>query len=142
MRVYLAGPIHGCTDDDVLAWRTIITNELRGVAECVDPTQWDFRGKEDENFREIVERDKAAIATCDAIIAYVWKPSAGTSMEVYLADQLELPCVVIAPKNVSPWIRYHATLVVDTGEAAVAEIIRLTTPPLVGATDNPEESRK
>jgi hypothetical protein len=48
----------------------------------LDPMDRDYRGKEDESVKDIVEGDKADIDWADAVIAYCPKPSVGTSMEV------------------------------------------------------------
>lgn len=80
--------------------------------ECVDPTTRDFRGREDETFKEIVRGDKTDIESCDCLLAYCPKPSFGTAMEVFFAWQLgKLVIVVNESPKVSPWIRYHASII-------------------------------
>ena len=120
MKVYLAGPINGCTDDEANGWR----QQAIGLApsiEFFDPMVRDYRGKEDQNFREIVEGDKADIDQCDAMLVYFERPSVGTSMEVLWAWLQEIPVIVIdkSGKPLSPWLRYHSAETVQTVEQAV-----------------------
>jgi nucleoside 2-deoxyribosyltransferase len=116
--VYLAGPINGATDEEATGWRTRAKALLPDV---LDPMDRDYRGKEDESVKDIVEGDKADIDWADAVIAYCPKPSVGTSMEVYYCWAIGKPCVVVVPEGspCSPWLRYHATEVVDSIEAGV-----------------------
>lgn len=143
-KVYLAGPINGCTDEECNDWRTMV-KEMLDFAELehVDPMRRDFRGIEGDHTNEIVEGDVADIDTCAFMIASAPKPSVGTSMEVFyqwlrsrLGFQIDnhmgggsLPfvaqAVVVHPKDqpVSPWLRYHAH-VVHSYEEAVDWVIR------------------
>lgn len=82
----------------------------------------DYRGREDECVNEIVEGDKADILASDAVIALVETPSAGTSMEIYFAWQQQIPVIAITPGRVSPWIRYHSSVVVASLAEAMAAL--------------------
>ena len=118
MRIYLCGPINGC-NDEASQWR----DQFKGrdlVAEYVDPMERDYRGKERENYREIVELDKRDIRTCDAVLAMHDKPSVGSSMEILFAWTLGIPVVVINRScgPISPWLQYHATVVVGAEHLA------------------------
>lgn len=106
-KVYLAGPIFGQSDHGAYSWRAILKAD---DAFCwKDPMDRDFRGREDEVFRELVEGDKQDIDDCQAVVAKVDPVSAGTSMEILWAWLNETPVIVICTGKVSPWIRYHAT---------------------------------
>lgn len=123
MKVYLCGPINGCTDEECNDWRVLIRS-LLGGCEIVDPMRRDYRGREQECWREIVELDKIDVAQCDIVAANAPKPSVGTSMEIFLAWQFAKPIVVITPNPTpSPWLIYHATKIVRT-YADAAEWIR------------------
>jgi len=118
VKVYLAGPISGCSDREANCWRAEAIVLLGGAV--LDPMVRDYRGREDENVTAIVEGDKADIDACRAVIAYCPRPSVGTSMEVLYAYERLRPVYVVVPEGapVSPWLRYHATAVVKTvGEA-------------------------
>jgi nucleoside 2-deoxyribosyltransferase len=81
----------------------------------------DCRGKEAEYVCEIVILDKLDIREADAVVVYYDKPSVGSSMEMFYADSLGKPIVLInASRNddLSPWLSYHATVIVDCVEEA------------------------
>jgi nucleoside 2-deoxyribosyltransferase len=122
-RVYLAGPIFGKTDAECRVWREKVRALLPDF-EIVDPMARDYRGVEDENVRAIVEGDKRDIRECDVVIANVRIASAGTSMEILYAWNVDTPVIAICRDvKVSPWIRYHSTHTCLTEETA-AEFAR------------------
>lgn len=120
MKVYLAGPINGCCDHEAAAWRTEMERELDAT---INPLRRDYRGRETHSIKELVEADKADIEAADVVLAYCPKPSAGTSMEVYLGWSLNKKVIVVVPTGpVSPWLQYHATRVVPSLFGAVLAI--------------------
>lgn len=117
--IYLAGPIHGCTDAEACDWRTYVKQQYAGPT--LDPMRRDYRGSEDEAAEQIVELDKTDVEVCDVLLANCPRPSYGTAMEILYAWLMLKPVVVILPPEqpVSPWIRYHATVVVHTLDDAL-----------------------
>jgi nucleoside 2-deoxyribosyltransferase len=112
MKVYLAGPIFGCTDDEAINWRDVVKNKL-GADKCIDPMRRDYRGRETNNAQAIVESDKRDICEADIVLANCWQVSWGTAMEILYAYSLGKPVIAILPLTVgaSPWISYHTTIV-------------------------------
>lgn len=110
MKVYLCGPINGCTDEECKDWREEMKAHL-GPSCCIDPMRRDYRGQEAQAFRQIVELDKLDVLEADAILVNYDRPSVGTSMEVLYAWMHHKPVVIVHPEgaNISPWLRYHAT---------------------------------
>lgn len=100
MRVYLAGPINGCTDDECSTWRNTLKRMLPEVS-WVDPMVRDYRGREQVAYREIVEGDKRDIDSSHIVLVNYVKPSVGTSMEVLYAWSAYKPVVVIAASDAS-----------------------------------------
>jgi len=123
--VYLCGPINGCTDSEASDWRESVKRAYAGPT--IDPMVRDYRGREAEAFREIVELDKIDVASSDVILVNYDKPSVGTSMEVLYAWQLGKRVIVVMREDavVSPWLRYHATNLVHSFDAAIRLILEL-----------------
>lgn len=114
MKIYLAGPIFKCDDDECVVWREEAKKLLKGF-EISDPMERDYRGIQAENIKDIVEGDKAAIDSCDALLVNFLKPSAGTSMEILYAWERKIPVYVIYKEDVvTPWVLYHAERIFKT----------------------------
>lgn len=128
MRVYLAGPIFGCNDEECKGWRQQLKSDFPEI-DWVDPMERDFRGKESISVEQIIEGDKEAIDGCEAMIANVLQPSAGTAMEILYAHSQGIPVVVIdgSGGRISPWIIYHASCVSQTIRGAVEHCLRFVT---------------
>lgn len=120
MRVYLCGAINGKSDEECRSWR----EEAKRIAlfECVDPMNRDYRGKEDDNYFEIVESDKEDIRSCDALLINANSPSWGTAMEIVYAYGYAVPCYIFTSGRVSPWLRYHAATISPDLGMAIYEI--------------------
>lgn len=106
--LYLCGPINGCTDAEANDWRSLVKASWAGP--CIDPMDRDYRGREAEAFREIVELDKADIDRCDVLLVNYDRPSVGTSMEILYGWERDKQIVVVCRSDsvISPWLRYHA----------------------------------
>lgn len=116
MKVYLGGPINGCTDDEASGWRNAAIELLatRGH-QPIDPMVRDYRGREMEPgiAKEIVETDKEDIRNADVLLMNCPKPSVGTSMEILYGYTLGTPVVSVIPEDhtPSPWLVYHSDVV-------------------------------
>ncbi len=138
-KIYLAGPIAGCTYDDAQAWRTFVANELDcfGV-KCFSP----LRGKEflrdvgvitistynealasDEG---IVTRDRHDVRTSDLMLVNLRdapRVSVGTPVEYGWADAFGIPVITVMEKEGSlydhPFIRGLSGYRVETLEEGI-----------------------
>jgi nucleoside 2-deoxyribosyltransferase len=117
MKIYLCGPINGCTDEECKDWREAAKKRF---PDTLDPMRRDYRGRESECVAEIVELDKKDIDECDCLLVNHPKPSVGTAMEVLYAWERAKFIVVVVPKGdkLSPWMIYHSDFVVESFEEA------------------------
>lgn len=121
MKVYLCGPINGCTDAECKDWREEVR---RHFPRAIDPMKRDYRGKEAGSYREIVDLDKRDVRNADVVLVNYVKPSVGTAMEVFYAWTIGTPVVLLCEAGavLSPWLRYHSTSIVHSVRGAVAKI--------------------
>jgi len=128
VRVYLAGAI------EETGYRTAATDKYSNLVTIVDPLveveaiiiQSDLadvimkkRKLTKEEKDKIVEQDKACIDTCDILVAYVRKYSAGTMMEILHAWNCQKTIYLIDPTGnfrEDVWIDSHVTRAFDSIE--------------------------
>lgn len=147
LKIYLAGPINGCTEQESKGWR----NELKRLCaaeqeiEFLDPTEKDCSGL---TGKEIVEFDKDLIEQCDLVFANCQRFSLGTSMEVIFAWERKKPVVCLASPGISIWLDYHVECFVESLKAG-AQLLQgwvLATrlkgwAPLAGAEKSSQEAK-
>ncbi len=124
MKVYLAGPINGRSDDDCKTWRDYVKQKLPLT---LDPLRRDYRGRELEPgiAEQIVEEDIQDIFQSDVVLVYFDKPSVGTSMEIRIAKEEFGKKVVLVNKSdapLSPWLTYHCDLVCRSLDEAIEKL--------------------
>ncbi len=120
MKIYLCGPINGCTDEECKDWREEMKRAFPD-RQLIDPMRRDYRGREDECVAELVELDKIDVLMSDVILVNYDKPSVGTSMEVIYAWMHQKYILVVARPDaiISPWLRYHSTKIVYSFKQAI-----------------------
>lgn len=127
--IYLAGPIAGCTDEEMNGWRTLV-KKAAPQHKYFDPCQRDFRHEAGGKEKLIVELDKAEIDASDIVIAHCKKIGSGTMTEIIYAWGQGKRVISVVGSPVSPWIRYHSFAVVQTEQEA------LTVIDMIAATEN------
>jgi hypothetical protein len=79
----------------------------------------DYRGKEAESVKEIINGDIEDILASDILLVNASRPSWGTGMELFFAAQRSRLIVTVCPDDKpSPWLVGHSTYVVKTFESA------------------------
>jgi len=122
-KIYLCGPINGCTDRECKKWRSN-AKRLLSNHNCIDPMDRDYRGRESVYEYEIIERDKEDIDRSEIILAWIDRPSFGTAMEIMYAQMNGQTILVVnnIGDALSPWVTYHATAMFNTLEDACEKI--------------------
>ncbi len=130
MRVYLCGPMTGCTYAEAAEWRDEAKFWLRrhGIV-ALDPMDRDYRDSPLSHLPALVEEDKIDIELCDVLLVNFdtpTSPSIGTSMEVLLAWQMHKRVIVVSKKYTeNPWLVYHSHNIYRTMDEAYDKIFRL-----------------
>jgi hypothetical protein len=132
MRVYLCGPMAGCTDEEAGGWRTAATKHLNGFGiTCLDPMDRDYReteyGHDPESvLPDLVEEDKIDIEMSDVVLVNYTKPSTGTAMEIILGWEKGKRVIVVNPLGLqlSPWVYYHSHKVYESMHGAYDHIVK------------------
>lgn len=128
-KVYLAGPIQHVRDYGK-GWREWLKSEHPDAHEWMDPMdKYDSMSDAEAEWthRDIVEEDLAMIDEADAVLAH-WEavPTAGTPMEIFYSyHTADTPVIVqttLHSSDISPWIEYHASAIVETFEEAILTI--------------------
>ena len=122
--VYLCGPIADCSDEECKNWRNSI---IDNYSYCLNPMLRDYRDISLGREREIVELDKKDIKNCDILLFNYFKPSAGSSMELFYAFNIKKTTITINTNNLnlSPWIIYHSNYIVNSLEESLNIIKKL-----------------
>ena len=87
LRVYLAGPIRGCNEEQRTFWRNEIKLALKKDFDFEDPTEW-----ADDI---VLSREISKLEACDILVANMWKESIGTTLGVIRARHQGKPVVLI-----------------------------------------------
>lgn len=128
-RIYLAGPIHGLTQDQANNWRAQATALLAPEFGVLDPMSGkSFEGTDYSHYTddEIVVRDLLFIARARAVLRFVPYPSEGSAMETFFASHNHgIPVVTWGPgqgdrQKLSLWLRKFSVNNFETLEEAVA----------------------
>lgn len=119
--VYLAGPIEGCTSNEIHGWRTTVQSLLHPNVRGITP----YRGDEKMNgaydptiSKSIHMKNMLDSKSCDALLAYMpseivnRRPSYGTTFEIAWFDMMQKPIVMITDCNT---IRNHPLMQTSVG---------------------------
>ena len=128
LKVYLAGPINGCTDEECKEWREEARQILEPTHAVIDPMDFDCRGLEREMVGEIIKHDLDRLDEADIVLVNANRPSWGTAMELVYARQGGKPVIAyvgFGSSDVSPWLQGHSAKVCHTLVEACFEIVNL-----------------
>lgn len=126
LKVYLAGPINGCTDEECKGWRAEARRLLEPIHAVIDPMDFDCRGLEGGMAADIIKHDLDRLDEADLILVNAERPSWGTAMELVYARQGGKPAIAFGGFSIgdaSPWLRGHTSKVFGTLTEACSEIV-------------------
>lgn len=116
--IYLCGGINALSFQEATDWREAARSAVGHAYTFRDPMRRDFRGREKEAVREIIDGDLSDISESDIVLAKAYPPSWGTGMEIFHASQVGVPVIAVCPdEKPSPWLLGHSVLVRTWNEA-------------------------
>jgi nucleoside 2-deoxyribosyltransferase len=130
IKIYLAGTIYTTSIDRY--WKIEFIKQLTSSYQKVGmDVEYEFFDPDPQNEPEIymIARDKAEISLCDIFVAYIQRPTFGTSMEIMYASLLNTkPILVINPNKKYTndlWLKGHAHLICDSIETCASHILTM-----------------
>ena len=126
LKVYLAGPINGCTDEECKAWRAEARRLLEPMCSVIDPMDFDCRDLEGEMACDIISYDLRRLEEVDIVLVNAKRPSWGTAMEMACARRGQKPVFAFVGSSqqpVSHWLRGYSTKVCSTLAQACFDIV-------------------
>lgn len=126
LKVYLAGPINGCTDDECKGWRAEARRLLEPAHTVIDPMDFDCRGMEAEMAGDVIKYDLERLEEADIVLVNAERPSWGTAMELVYARQGGKPAIAFVDFSLgfaSPWLRGHVVRVFGTLTEACSDLV-------------------
>ena len=122
MKVYIAGPIQGWENrqeyrQSISEVLTKFSNLANLNIQILDPWKREmvmYSGQTSDN--SFIQRDLRDIDRADVVIAYEPQKSPGTCMELFYAKRFAKKLVIVITsqerEKLSPWIVYHADMIV------------------------------
>lgn len=108
VKVYLAGPIEGCSDDEMVVWRKAATMSFDDGIRAISPVRMD------SNFTTaIITQNQYDVRECDVTLAYLPKSitdrrcSYGTICEIAWAHAQNKPVVIVSD---DPYVHDHPVI--------------------------------
>jgi len=107
MKVYLAGPVELCSDDEVHVWRNYVCDRIKDDIEIIEP-QYHLGTN-----AEIFHNTKTNVEMCDVIFAYLPKgiterrASYGTVFEIAYGFALDKRVIIVSDDE---YVHFHPVL--------------------------------
>ena len=123
-RVYLSGPISGCTDLQKHKWRDEVKKKYGKYFDFIDPT--DELLDQEANSAEFVEADLRAIESSSGLLANMWRESIGTALGLVHASRVGRPVVLADPNFLRHrMLQFYADAVADSALKAAKSLLSL-----------------
>jgi len=108
VKVYLAGPMEGCSDDEMLVWRKAATLSFNDGIKSISPVRIDSTFT-----TAIITQNQYDVKECDVTLAYLPKSisdrrcSYGTICEIAWAHAQNKPVVIVSD---DPYVHDHPVI--------------------------------
>ena len=108
VKVYLAGPMEGCSDDEMLVWRRAATLSFNEGIKAISPVRIDSKFT-----TAIITQNQYDVRECDVTLAYLPKSisdrrcSYGTICEIAWAHAQNKPVVIVSD---DPYVHDHPVI--------------------------------
>ena len=108
VKVYLAGPIEGCSDDEMVVWRKAATVSFDDGIRAISPVRMDSTLT-----TAIITQNQYDVRECDVTLAYLPKSisdrrcSYGTICEIAWAHAQNKPVVIVSD---DPYVHDHPVI--------------------------------
>ena len=108
VKVYLAGPIEGCSDDEMVVWRKAATMLFDDGIRAISPVRMDSTLT-----TAIITQNQYDVRECDVTLAYLPKSitdrrcSYGTICEIAWAHAQNKPVVIVSD---DPYVHDHPVI--------------------------------
>lgn len=123
-RVYLSGPISGCTDLQKHKWRDEVKKKYGKHFDFIDPT--DEPLDQEASSDEFVEADLRAIESSSGLLANMWTESIGTALGLVHASRVGRPVVLADPNFLRHrMLQFYADAVADSALKAAKSLLAL-----------------
>lgn len=121
LKVYLAGPMRGCTKKEMTEWREWFSERLNkrfpGIV-IFDPV------KTEHPFNQIVRRDLLCLRRSDVVIVNYTKSSSGTMGEMVSCRHYGVPTVTWVHYE-DPWVYEFSPIRFDNKRDVLKTVIRM-----------------
>lgn len=107
LKIYLAGAMTGLTWEEQNEWRKEIIDKLNDF-KCINPCNYyNFEQIVHDSELEVMRFDLRLLKRCDLIIAKIDTDSIGTTMEIAIAYDENIPIIGLNLQNkeLHPWIK-------------------------------------
>lgn len=107
LKIYLAGAMTGLTWEEQNEWREEIIDKLNDF-KCINPCNYyNFEQIVHDSELEVMRFDLRLLKRCDLIIAKIDTDSIGTTMEIAIAYDENIPIIGLNLQNkeLHPWIK-------------------------------------
>ena len=124
MRVYLGGPMTGCSYAVASEWRDEATFwfNRHGIT-VLNPMDRDYRENPLSHLPALVEEDKIAIELSDVVLVNFTSKSIGTSMEILYAWEHGKRVIIVSEEYTEdPWLVYHSHNIYRSMDEALDKI--------------------